>query len=150
MSPVALCFSVFGGCLVGSLVPLVNTELIVLTAAAAAPRSLLVPIILIAAATQIAAKCLLYHAGSGLLRLPRNRYTARVHDALAGAHQLRKAGSLTLFVSASTGFPPFYLTSIAAGAVRTPFAHFVSIGFIGRLLRFTALVLLPQAVKAAL
>lgn len=150
MSPFALCFSVFGGCLLGSLVPLVNTELIVLSAAAAAPRSLLLPIVLIAATTQILAKSLLYLVGGGMLRLPHNRYTTRVHDTLARAQQHRKVGSLALFASAATGFPPFYLTSIASGAVRIPFPQFVSIGFIGRLLRFSAIVLLPLAIKAVL
>lgn len=57
---------------------------------------------------------------------------------------------MVLFASAFTGFPPFYLTSIASGAVRLPFSRFLVIGFAGRLLRFGALVMVPQALKVVL
>ncbi|HUF50385.1 MAG TPA: hypothetical protein VMN60_06095 [Longimicrobiales bacterium] len=149
MSPHALLITTFGGCLVGSFVPLVNTELVVLAAAAAAPPQLIVPIILIATATQMLAKAVLYQLGGGLLRLPHNRYTQRFHAAVARGATMRNTGSALLFTSAIVGFPPFYLTTIASGALRLPLARFLIIGSVGRLLRFTALVLLPQLIKAA-
>ncbi|HUF51157.1 MAG TPA: hypothetical protein VMN60_10005 [Longimicrobiales bacterium] len=150
MSIATLCFTTFVGCLVGSFVPLVNTELIVLAAAAAAPPALLAPLALIAATTQMAAKSVLYFAGGGMLRVPVNRWTCRLHEAASAGARFRNGGGMVIFASAFAGIPPFYLTSIASGAVRHPFTRFVAIGFAGRMLRFSALVGLPQTVKAVL
>jgi membrane protein YqaA with SNARE-associated domain len=52
-----------------------------------------------------------------------------------------------MFASAFSGWPPFYLVSLAAGTLRQPFAPFFAAGFAGRFLRFGLLVLLPQAVR---
>ncbi|MBR9990492.1 MAG: hypothetical protein KFH98_12095 [Gemmatimonadetes bacterium] len=150
MAMANLCFTTFVGCLIGSFIPLVNTELVVLAAAAAAPPALLAPLALIAAATQMAAKSILYCAGGGMLRLPVNRWTRRLHGAADAGSRLRNGSGLVLFGSALAGIPPFYLTSIASGAMRFPFARFVAIGFTGRMLRFSALVGLPEAVKTVL
>ncbi len=148
MSPLAFCVSTFVGCLIGSFIPVVNTELVVLSAAALAPPGMIVPIILIAVGTQMFAKSVLYFAGTGMLRLPPGRYTARFQAALARAETWQKTGSLFLFASASIGFPPFYLTSVASGVIRVPFARFFVIGFAGRLLRFSTLVMLPHALRS--
>jgi hypothetical protein len=51
---------------------------------------------------------------------------------------------LLAFASAVTGFPPFYWFSLAAGALRWRFAPFFVAGLLGRLLRFGAVVWLPQ------
>jgi membrane protein YqaA with SNARE-associated domain len=150
MSTVDLCLTTFVGCLIGSFIPLVNTELVVLAAAAASPPTLLGPLALIAAVTQMGAKSVLYFAGSGMLNLPVNRWTRRLHQAANAGSRFRNGGSLVLFGSAFTGFPPFYLTSIASGAVRLPFTRFLAIGFAGRMLRFSALVGVPQAIRAVL
>ncbi|MEX2280870.1 MAG: VTT domain-containing protein [Gemmatimonadota bacterium] len=144
MSSAAICFSTFLGCLLGSFVPLVNTELVVLSAVAIAPVELLLPIVLIAVGTQMLAKSVLYCAGAGFLRLPPGRYASRLQDALTRAQRWQKSGSLFLFTSASTGFPPFYLTSVASGAIRVPFARFFALGFVGRFIRFSALVMVPH------
>lgn len=150
MSTLAICISTMLGCLVGSFVPLVNTELVVAGAAAAAPRTLLLPLVLIASTTQMAAKAVLYLAGGGLVRLPRRRWNARVQDALEKSRGMHTAGSTFLFASALTGIPPFYVTSVACGAMRLPFARFMAIGLVGRTLRFTVVVLIPFAAKVAL
>jgi membrane protein YqaA with SNARE-associated domain len=147
MSPAAICASTFVACLIGSFIPLVNTELVVLSAVAIAPSSLTIPIVLIAVFTQMSAKSVLYGAGSGLLRIPNGRHTAKLHAALQRAQTWQKSGSLFLFASATTGFPPFYLTSVASGAIRVPFARFFAIGLLGRLLRFSALVFIPWVLK---
>ena len=41
-----------------------------------------------------------------------------------------------LFASASTGFPPFYVVSVASGALHIQFRRFLLIGFLGRTIRF--------------
>jgi membrane protein YqaA with SNARE-associated domain len=150
MSAAAICFSAFVGCLIGSFVPFVNTELVILSAAAIAPPGLTIPLILIAALTQMLAKSVLYMAGTGVLHLPEGRATRRLHEALALARRWPNTGTLFLFSSASVGLPPFYLVSVAAGALRLPFARFFLLGLVGRLLRFSAVVIVPQAIKSTL
>ena len=147
MTALALCLSTLVGCLLGSFVPVINTEIIVLTAAASAPAHLLLPLILIASSAQMVAKCALYFAGSGLMRMPRGRLTRKVEAALLQAQSRRGASSAVLFASASTGFPPFYVMSVASGALHIGFKRFVILGFIGRTLRFTALVMVPYLIK---
>jgi membrane protein YqaA with SNARE-associated domain len=148
MTAVPILASTFVGCLLGSFVPLVNTELVVLGAIAIAPAELTIPIVLIAVITQMGAKSVLFCAGGGLLRLRPGKYSARLHAALQRAQACQKSGSLFLFASATIGFPPFYLTSVASGAMRVPFGRFLAIGFAGRLIRFSALVMVPYALKA--
>ena len=148
MPSVALLLSTMVGCFIGSLVPVINTEVIVLAAAAAAPPELAAALVLVASTTQMAAKSILYLAGSGLLRLPRGALAKHVEKALAGAQSHQAASGSVLFASASTGFPPFYVISVASGALRLDFRRFFVLGFLGRTLRFGVLVALPQIVKA--
>ena len=49
-----------------------------------------------------------------------------------------------MFVSASSGFPPFYVVSIAAGMLTFPLLPFIVFGFAGRLIRFAVAVFLPH------
>lgn len=149
MSPIALCISTVVGCFVGSLVPVINTELVVLGAAAAAPAEMILPLILIASSTQMMAKSILYLAGSGLLRLPKGYLANHFDAALARVQQRQNASSAMLFASASTGFPPFYVVSVASGALHIQFRRFLLIGFLGRTIRFAILVIAPQLLKAA-
>lgn len=146
LSAQAICLSTFMGCLIGSFVALVNKELIVLGAAAAMPKALLLPLILIAATTQMAAKSILCCAGGDLLRVSWSR---RLSAALERARSAQRSGTVFLFASALTGFPPFHLVSSACGAMRVPFARFLIIGLCGRTIRFTAVVLLPHFLASA-
>jgi membrane protein YqaA with SNARE-associated domain len=84
-----------------------------------------------------------------LVRMPRGRFSAKLEATLARAHSCRGANSAVLFASASTGFPPFYVMSVASGALNVGFKRFVILGFLGRTLRFTALVMLPYLIKTA-
>jgi membrane protein YqaA with SNARE-associated domain len=147
MTPLALLISVFLASLLGGLLPFINTELIVLAAAAAAPSQLLLPLILIAATTQMVAKTVLYLGGRGLMRFPNRRL--RFDAAVRNAKRLEHGGSVFLFVSAATGFPPFYLMSIASGAMKLPFGRFLVLGFIGRLVRFGAVMGAPHLIRTA-
>jgi membrane protein YqaA with SNARE-associated domain len=61
----------------------------------------------------------------------------------------RRAVALVL-VSALTGLPPFFLITLVAGAVKMNLALFLTAGTAGRLVRFGALVTLPQLVLSLL
>jgi membrane protein YqaA with SNARE-associated domain len=49
-----------------------------------------------------------------------------------------------VFVSSLAGIPPFYVMSLVAGALRMNFMLYLATSTAGRLLRFGALVSLPQ------
>jgi membrane protein YqaA with SNARE-associated domain len=51
-----------------------------------------------------------------------------------------------VFVSALASVPPYYLTSIACGALRSGIVPFAIAGFAGRTLRACALIWLPRFV----
>jgi membrane protein YqaA with SNARE-associated domain len=42
------------------------------------------------------------------------------------------------------GVPPLYAVAVAAGTLRLGLPTFVALGFLGRLLRFAAILLLPR------
>ena len=130
--------------LVSGLVPLVNTEAFLLALAVVAPRGTLVPAVLLTTLGQMAAKLLLYQAGRGSLSLP---FVERSRGRLAAVRERlekRLAGvAAVVFTSATLGFPPFYLVSVAAGSLRWPLARFLLVGGCGRLLRFAAVAAVP-------
>jgi membrane protein YqaA with SNARE-associated domain len=135
---------------VSGLVPFVNAELYLLAASAAAPREMAIPLVLAATLGQMTAKALMYGAGRGVVRIPGERMKRWIADAEAWARNRKNTGGGLVFVSAASGFPPFYFVSIACGMVRVPLAQFLALGFLGRFIRFGVVVLFPQLGKALL
>ncbi|HSJ08344.1 MAG TPA: hypothetical protein VK928_00485 [Longimicrobiales bacterium] len=147
MTPLAIIVSTFFGCLIGAFVPVINTELLLLSMSAVAPPGLVVPIIVVAAIGQMIGKSVLYAAARGALALPAGRFSQHVNEAARRIGNRKAISGVLLFASASSGLPPFYFMSIAAGLMRVHFGHFLVIGTSGRLLRFAAIVLFPQVIK---
>jgi len=142
----AAYLSAFFGCALGSVIPVINTEILVLGIAAATPSHVNWPVILMATAGTMVGKMVLYMAGRGALKL-RIRGRAKV-DAFLDEMERRQGvtGSL-LFVSASVGMPPFYIVTVASGAMRLAVSRFLALGFTGRLLRYAVLVFGPHLIK---
>jgi membrane protein YqaA with SNARE-associated domain len=129
---------------VSGILPMVNTEAFVLALAVLVPPASLPGAVVLITAGQMAAKALLYLSGSGALRLPvLGRRRARLAELRERLGRRRTGTAAVVFASASTGFPPFYLVSVAAGAMHWPFAVFLLVGGTGRLLRFAAIAALP-------
>jgi len=150
MSPLAVWLTTFGVCVVSAMIPVVNAEIYLLSASALAPRSLVVPLILAATLGQMVGKVVMYYAARGAVKLPW-RWMERGIGAVEARFRNREGlGGLVLFSSATAGFPPFYAVTVAWGLLRMRLAHFLVVGFIGRLLRFTVVVLLPQLAKNSL
>ncbi len=133
----------FVGTLVSGVVPVVNAELLVVAAAGATAPGAWLPgagvVALVSAAGQMISKTLLF----GLARNAPSRLPTRARAALAGA-SVRATGApsalwMSILMSAATGFPPFYGTSLAAGALGVRTRIFVSSGFLGRFVRFGVL-----------
>jgi len=135
---------------ISGLIPFVNAEIFLLAASAAVPRELALPLILAATAGQMTAKAAMYGAGRGVLNLPGERMRRWVADAEARARTRPVTGGGIVLVSAASGVPPFYVMSIACGMLRFEFVRFLTLGFIGRFIRFGAIVLGPQIGKALL
>lgn len=130
-------------------VPVLNCEVYLVWLATNAPRELLWPLVVAATAGQMLAKCLLFWAGRGLLRFPLGRWRRAFEERLPSPAARNATGTVgqaaLVFASAFAGFPPFYVLSAAAGALRWSFALFVLCGSAGRLARFSAVMLLPAS-----
>ncbi len=140
---VALLGSVLAGSFVSSLVPLVNAEVLAVGAAVLAPRRLGFAVALTVAIGQMVGKTLLYGAGTA----GRRRSSERVARLIARIEERRNATHLTFFASAVLGLPPFYLMTLAAGAVGIRLPQFLVLGLLGRLLRFYLLVQVPHVAE---
>jgi membrane protein YqaA with SNARE-associated domain len=135
----ALFFVALSGAIVSSLVPLLNAELLLIGLAVASPPA--APfLVVVMAAGQMVGKSVLFLGGGRLTRSTLQSRLARWR--LDG--RTRRARVPLVGISAFTGLPPFYLVSIAAPALGVSFRTFLAVGLAGRLLRFGALVALPQ------
>lgn len=134
-------------CFISGFVPVVNAELYLVLVASMIPTSMFLPVLLLATAGQMSAKCLIYLTGRGVIRLPikkLERSVARMEDRM---ERWESGIGTFMFVSAFSGFPPFYLSTFAAGAVNLRFNYFLAAGFSGRMLRFGVVMFFPQLFK---
>jgi membrane protein YqaA with SNARE-associated domain len=141
-----LFWSVLVGSIGSALLPLINIEAILAVAVSQAPAATWG---LIAAATagQMIGKVLWYWGGMHVdrapwvhkhLQKPKAKASLDKWHARAEGRPWFTAG--LLFVSASTGIPPYAVTAVLAGMLRVPFWIFMVTGLLGRGLRFWAVV----------
>ena len=139
---------IYGGTFVVSLlsglIPLVNAEvfLVGLVRLAVQGPSQLSGIVVAAATGQMVAKIGLYYAGQGLLELPRGRHRQKIEAVRRKLERWQTKPYLIYAISSVVGLPPFYLTVLAAGAMKIRFRAFLAIGLAGRLIRFAVIVAL--------
>jgi membrane protein YqaA with SNARE-associated domain len=138
----ALYAATFLVAFVSGVVPFVINIEVYLLAVAAFSRAPAPAIVGLTVAGQMAAKCVLYMAGKGMLNLrfirwERREAAVRIFEKYRG-HSLAVVG-----FSAVTGVPPFYGISLASGAVRLPLLWFLVVGTMGRIVRFTVVYLAP-------
>ena len=146
----ALLTSAFAMSVVSGLVPLVNAEVLVAGAAVAAPPGYVIPVVAVCSLGHMAAKVGLY-AGARWLpeRLPA-KARARLDRASGKTKRLEETGFVLVLVSAVVGIPPFYLITLAAGAMRLNLAGFVVAGLAGRVARFAGIAYSAVAAGDAL
>src|ERR1043165_1710207 len=128
----------FAVSLIAGLVPLINAEVFLVGLVRLAiddPSQL--PWVVVAAATgQMVAKIGLYHAGRGMLELPRARYRAKIEAVRERMERWKSKPYIIYGLSSVLRMPPFFLTVIAAGAMQISFQAFLAIGLGGRVIRF--------------
>lgn len=128
--------------------PFVNAEVAIVALGTMAPRPLLPLLLVVATLSHMAGKAVTYLAGRGAERLPFPALQRRVAAVRAKLDTRATAvGAPLIFLSAVVGLPPFYLVTVASGVVRYPFLAFFLVGLVGRLLRFGALLYLPQLAR---
>ena len=148
---IATFLTTFAFCLLGSVIPVFNTEIYLLAASAIAPPQLVPALIVGAALSQMLGKSLLYYGGRGALNLPIKRLRTMVESVQRRYEQGAAApalGGTVVLASAGVGLPPFYVVSVACGIFRVPFLQFLLIGLIGMLARYTVVVMAPQLARA--
>jgi membrane protein YqaA with SNARE-associated domain len=143
--------SYFGLAVASAVFPWMNAEIIVLSLPAVAhSRAALIALVVIATAGQMTGKCIVYCAGrKGDRILPSRLSSTLMKWSERFETRPRRAVALVL-VSALTGLPPFFLITLVAGSVKMNLALFLTAGTAGRLVRFGALVTLPQLVLSLL
>jgi membrane protein YqaA with SNARE-associated domain len=106
-----------------------------------APARELPVLIGIAAVGHQIAKTVTYYVGAGAFELPRGKVRDRIDAARGRIDRWNKRPRLVMFVSAVTGLPPLYLLGIIAHPLmKMGITTFTAISFAGRVLRYTALV----------
>ena len=141
---VGVVFGAALGCVVGGILPWVNAELVLLAAAVILPSEALLPLVLACAFGQMTAKAALY----GLTRWAPERLPKSARAALGRAERYRKRPALlaaAVFFGSAVSLPPFYLVTLASGALRVPFLVFALAGLGGTAARYGVLVWAARA-----
>jgi membrane protein YqaA with SNARE-associated domain len=136
----------FGLAFLSGVIPfLLSIELYLLAVAAFTDASA-VAIVCLVTAGQTTAKLVLYLVGRGALNIKWVKKGAA--SKAAGAFAKRPGSGLSVVAaSAVIGFPPLYAVSLVAGTLRLPLVAFTLIIFAGRLVRFSAVFLVPGLFK---
>jgi len=133
-------WEILAGLLVGTaasgLVPLVNAELLVVGVVIAAPQIGIPLVALVSTAGQMTSKTVLFGIARRAPGRLRGRARAALERASRGVAGRGGAANSLVFASACTGIPPFYGTSLAAGALGMRLQSFLLSGVAGRLVRF--------------
>jgi membrane protein YqaA with SNARE-associated domain len=148
-SPVLLCLIIVVCGAMASLVPVSPVEPVLIAVAAIAPVWLLPILVLLATASHMATKTLVFLGGAKVDKAYTGRHRARfdrARERLAGRGGMQRCA---LFLSSVTGLPPFYVVTALCGSLKMPLRHFLIVATTGRTIRFAALIFLPQLFRAA-
>jgi membrane protein YqaA with SNARE-associated domain len=132
---------------ISGFVPVVNAEIYLVTVSALSSKSAVIYLVFISSSGQMVAKSIMYLTGRGSLKLPFKMRNGKLEEVQKKFSKWENKTYLFIFISASTGFPPFYFVSILAGMLKLNFKMFLIFGFIGRALRFSLVILFPQLLK---
>jgi membrane protein YqaA with SNARE-associated domain len=147
MEHVLVVLGTFAFCVGSAMIPVLHAEAYLVTASLLAPPELRWWLVIAATVGQMIGKVGMYYGGRGVLLIPGERMKRRIEQATARYRDSKQVGNLLIFVSSSTGFPPFYIISIAAGMMKFPLVQFIVFGLMGRFIRFSVAVFLPQLLK---
>jgi membrane protein YqaA with SNARE-associated domain len=130
---------------VSALLPWVNAELVMLSAIpfVDTPGGILT-LVLVMTIGQMAGKVVMFVVGRRTRAVRSGRGVALLGRWKARLQRNPHSAAGVVLLSALVGFPPFYLVSIAAGALEVALMRFLVAGAIGRLIHFGALAFAPH------
>lgn len=134
-------------CVVGGVIPWINTEIAVGGAALLVPPSALPVLVIACALGQMSAKAALY----GVTRWAPHKLPARARAFLERAEKYRNRRRLlgvAIFSGAFIAIPPFYIVTLACGLLRVPFLLFLVAGIAGTALRYCVVAWAALAIGA--
>jgi membrane protein YqaA with SNARE-associated domain len=147
ISKFGLHLATFIVCLISGFVPIVNAEIYLITVSSFSAKTEIFFLIFISTSGQMIAKSILFLSGRGILNIPFHKYEKKIENAKEKFKKWENRSFLFIFLSASSGFPPFYVVSVLSGMLKLNFKWFVISGFLGRFVRFAVAVLFPQLIK---
>ena len=132
---------------VSAVLPWVNAEALMLSAWSLPPSHVhLAVLVLVVTAGQMTGKSMMYWLSRSATHPRSPRMQAAVDKWRARFERNPRSALAVVFVSSAIGFPPFYIVSVAAGALKVAYGPFLTVGSCGRLLHFAIVALLPQLV----
>ncbi len=146
-------FGIFGTCLtlafLSAVFPFINAEVVLLGYVVAARSDWREALLFaaIVAVGQMVGKATMYWLGRGAARVPSERTRRSLAKWEARLRRSPRSVFSFVFLSASTGFPPFYVISVLVGTLRITFWKFFVVGLAGRLLRFGLIAMFPAGIS---
>jgi membrane protein YqaA with SNARE-associated domain len=137
----------FAVCAISGPLPVIHSELYVISVATISPARWAPGLILAAVLGQMLGKTLLYLIGKGAIKIRSERFQRLVAKAQAKMEKNPKTGGAILFTSAVLGLPPMYATTLACGAARMNFAWFLTLTGLGRIIHYSMFVYGTQLAK---
>jgi membrane protein YqaA with SNARE-associated domain len=131
----------------GGILPWISSEVVILGAALVLPATQLPLLVLLCAIGQVAGKSVMY----GLTRWAPDKLPARAQAMLAKTERWREHRVLLgggVLSGALVSVPPFFLVTLAAGALRLSYPVFLTAAFLGTLGRYGTIIWL--AVRAGI
>lgn len=150
MTLLAVLITTFGVCVAGAIIPLINTEIYLLSAVALSPPAYAAPLVVAATLGQMTGKVAMFYGGRGVLRIRWERVRQGVAKLRAMLEHRPWTARAVLFSSATIGLPPLYVMSVACGTIGMGVVTFFVIGTAGRLIHFAAVALIPQYARMLL
>lgn len=147
MTLLIVCATTFAVCVAGAIIPIINTEIYLLSAAALSPPSYFAPLVIAATLGQMTGKVAMFYGGRGVLHIKHERVRKGVARLRAMLEHRPWTSRAVLFSSATIGLPPLYVMSVACGTIGMGVVTFFTIGTVGRLIHFAAVALLPQYIR---
>lgn len=148
-----LLATTFAYCVASGLIPVVNAEVYVGGVAALIDGAGVWAVAAAAAGGQMLAKLAYFYLGKSSLNwrwVRKHTESPRWKERFARWQRRvdgnRWAAGLLIFVSASSGLPPFAVVSVLSGYLRLSVIMFAILGFAGRFVRFAAVLGLVHAV----
>lgn len=139
--------ALLGVSIASALLPLINLEAYLVGLAALSSEQRIWLLAAVGGAGQMLGKVVWYYLGANALRwgwirrkVEKPKAQAKLELWRERTHERPLLGAAALFVSASAGVPPLAVMAVLAGQLRTSLTIFVPVVFVGRTLRFVAVL----------